>query len=172
MPTTIITQAMLRERFVYDPETGVFTNRVDSQRARKGVESCQITQAGYVMLYVNYSNIFAHRAVFLYLYNKIPFEVDHINHIKSDNRLLNLRELDRHIENSKNQRHRKNNNSGVMGVCFDKSRGKWIAKIEVHYKTINLGRFSDISDAIAARKAAELQYGFHPNHGAPLPVEP
>lgn len=49
----------------------------------------------------------------------------------------------------------KANKSGVTGVNWDKSRGKWMAGIRFQGKRYNLGRFDDISDAISARKEAE-----------------
>lgn len=49
----------------------------------------------------------------------------------------------------------KANKSGVVGVCWDKSRGKWMASIRFKGKKYNLGRFDDIQDAIDARKEAE-----------------
>lgn len=47
------------------------------------------------------------------------------------------------------------NRSGVTGVNWDKSRGKWMASIRFQGKKYNLGRFDDIADAISARKEAE-----------------
>lgn len=47
------------------------------------------------------------------------------------------------------------NRSGVTGVNWDKSRGKWMAGIRFQGKKYNLGRFDDIADAISARKEAE-----------------
>lgn len=51
-----------------------------------------------------------------------------------------------------------NNTSGTKGVCWDKTRNKWVAQINIRKKAIRLGRFDDINDAIAARKAAEEKY--------------
>jgi len=51
-----------------------------------------------------------------------------------------------------------NNKSGVKGVCWCKSSGKWVAHIGFRCKTYTLGKFDDINDAIAARKAAEGKY--------------
>lgn len=49
----------------------------------------------------------------------------------------------------------KTNKSGVTGVCWDKSKGKWLARIEFQKKVYNLGRYDNKEDAIKARKEAE-----------------
>jgi hypothetical protein len=49
----------------------------------------------------------------------------------------------------------KNNKTGVKGVSWSKEKMKWVAQIGFKGKTIYLGRFDDINDAIQARKEAE-----------------
>lgn len=66
---------------------------------------------------------------------------------------------------TRNQRRRKNNTSGVNGVYFDKKRNKWAASISLKWKTIHIGRFDTIEQAAAARKAANAAYGYNSNHG-------
>lgn len=50
-------------------------------------------------------------------------------------------------------------NSGVLGVSQVKAGGRWAAHISVCNKNVNLGTFTLLEDAIAARKAAEVKYG-------------
>ena len=52
----------------------------------------------------------------------------------------------------------KSNKSGIKGVCWDKSRQKWLAQIEFQGKNHYLGRFDQKVDAIKARKDAEKKY--------------
>jgi hypothetical protein len=59
------------------------------------------------------------------------------------------------------------NTSGRTGVTWDKNHNKWMAKIKVDQKTVNLGRFSDFNDAVKAREAAEEKHGFSQRHGSP-----
>lgn len=83
--------------------------------------------------------------------------VDHINRNKLDNRRNNLRHITNR-DNVINSGMFSHNTSGVKGVCWDKTRNKWFAKIKYYGTTINLGRFNNIKDASRARKDAELKY--------------
>lgn len=84
-------------------------------------------------------------------------DVDHKNHIVSDNRKSNLR-ICEHYQNIINSTTYSNNTSGRKGVSWDKTRGKWIASICVKQKTKYLGRFDKFEDAVKARELAEMEY--------------
>ncbi len=83
--------------------------------------------------------------------------VDHINHNVADNRNVNLRVCTAH-DNSRNMILSSNNTSGYTGVFWNKKANKWCARIMVDYKSIHLGFYTDIADAIVARKQAEIKY--------------
>ena len=92
------------------------------------------------------------------------FEVDHINHVRNDNRLINLR----FVTKSGNQRNRfrsSNNTTGVMGVTYNKANRKYVAYINVDGMNIYLGSFVSLEEATEVRKAAEIKYKFNANHG-------
>lgn len=91
-------------------------------------------------------------------------EIDHKDHDRSNNIFDNLREAT-HAENMKNQTMRSTNTSGIMGVYWDKINRKWVANIFSTGKRRYLGTFTDKQDAIGARVAAEIKYGYHENHG-------
>jgi hypothetical protein len=86
-----------------------------------------------------------------------PADIDHDNGKRSDNRWKNLFSRTRG-ENSKNQKVRSSNKSGVMGVHWDSRNQKWRAQIHI-------GSYDTLEAAAAARRAAEKALGFHPNHG-------
>ena len=87
-----------------------------------------------------------------------PFKtVDHINRNKLDNRKSNLRECEQK-ENTKNMSVKKNNSSGVSGVSFNKSTGKWRARIMVDRKEISLGHYTSFEQAVKARREGEFKY--------------
>lgn len=107
----------------------------------------------------------AHRVAWLLHIGDWPEEhIDHINGDKADNRFDNLR-LVTHSENMRNQRIRSDNSSGVVGVSWDKHHDKWVAFINVDLKQTRIGSYSNLEDAVAARKAAEVAHCYHPNHG-------
>jgi hypothetical protein len=110
----------------------------------------------------------AHRVIWLMIHGRFPLDmIDHINGNPGDNRLENLREVDR-WENAKNQKLAKNNASGVIGVEYwhsAKRSKQWVARISVQGKRIFLGYFGTFEEAVAARKAAEIEHGYHKNHG-------
>lgn len=109
--------------------------------------------------------LYAHRVVWAYVHGVWPDGViDHVNGDPSDNRICNLRVVT-HAENMRNMRLSERNTSGVCGVYRHKPSGKWIAAIKANGKSKHLGYFSDFRDAVEARKAADLEYGYHPNHG-------
>lgn len=90
-------------------------------------------------------------------------QIDHINHDRSDNRIQNLRMVTK-ISNGRNLTKKINNTSGVTGVSWYKSRGKWRVQIMVDRKSMHIGYFSDFESAVAARISANERYGFHKNH--------
>lgn len=67
-------------------------------------------------------------------------------------------------EQSINQRIRKTNTSGYKGVSWEARRNSWLAKITLNYKSIHLGNFENIEDAIKARKQAEIRYHNKPSN--------
>ena len=115
----------------------------------------------------NKVQIFHHHLAWCIFYGEWPdsgLVIDHINGNYRDNRIVNLR-LVTTAENSRNRSLPRNNKSGHQGVNKDSPTRKWRAFIYVDKKRIHLGMFTKKEDAIAARKAAEIKYGFHENHG-------
>lgn len=92
--------------------------------------------------------ILMHRVV-----NQTPegFDTDHINRDKLDNRRSNLRTATR-SENERNKNLHPNNISGCSGVTWNKSRKKWSVRFTVNRKTIFLGEYEKVEDAIKVRK--------------------
>lgn len=149
----------LNELFVYD--NGKLFNRIDRRRARKGQEAGTFCKdIGYRKVYLDGGVYYTHRLIWKLLYGEDPAEIDHINGNRSDNRITNLRSVC-HLENMRNTKKMSNNSSGVMGIYWLKDRSKWRASIGRE----SLGDFDKLEDAAAARKQAEKEYGYHPNHG-------
>lgn len=83
--------------------------------------------------------------------------VDHINGNILDNRKRNLR-ICRREKNPMNCKLYKNNKSGYKGIAFIKRLGKWQVNISDKGKTVYLGVYKNLEDAIKVRKEAEEKY--------------
>ena len=119
----------------------------------------------YLRVFFEKKNYMIHRLAWLLHYGSFPVkQIDHINGDGCDNRIDNLRDVT-HLENCRNVRLMSHNTSGCSGVCFDKSKGKWRAAMYIDNGKVHLGTFTEKSDAIKARKSAEKEMGYHPNHG-------
>lgn len=156
-----LTAERLRELINYDPETGIFTWRVSRKRARAGNLVGNFNADGYLQAKVLYKLYRLHRLAWLYVYGTWPKEeIDHINRIRTDNRISNLREANR-IENGQNRSISKANTSGYKGVYWNKTEKKWHAQIRVNGLRIHLGHYKNIEDAHNAYVEAAKKYHTH-----------
>ena len=120
---------------------------------------------GYVRVQIGRKKLGAHRLAWIVYYGEWPNgEIDHIDGDPSNNRIVNLR-LVSHQDNGKNQKLPSNNTSGVIGVTWHKQHQKWCARIKVDGAYRHIGLFSDIEEAREARRRADVEHGFHANHG-------
>ena len=162
-----LTQKELKENLHYNADSGVFTwVKAKSNRVNVGAVAGSINNStGYMRIKINGKIYQAHRLAFLYIEGKFPVDdTDHINHSRDDNRFSNLRQATG-VENGRNKSLSKNNKSGFTGVFWDKARNKWKAYININGKSKHLGCFTDIDEAIACRKRANVEFGYHENHG-------
>jgi len=145
--------------FDYNPKTGLFIKK------KNGKVVGNRHHSGYIRICIGNKQFQAHRLAWLFQYGEEPDGfIDHINGVRDDNRISNLRVVTKQ-ENSKNAKRPCNNSSGVCGVKWQESNKRWIATIGVDYTDVYLGCFENFSDAVNARKNAEVLYGFHENHG-------
>lgn len=166
--TTIdMTQENIKEILNYDRKSGIFTWVNNRASLKSGDRAGTINSDGYVRIRINHKEYKAHRLAFLYEYGYMPEQVDHINHVRHDNRIKNLRASNDSI-NQKNTSHQKNNTSGRMGVSWSKAAKKWRAFIWHKGKQKHLGLFKHKDEAIEARKKSEFELGYHENHGMQL----
>lgn len=158
-----VTAELLRQFFSYDPETGNLTWLVNrNSRVKAGDIAGSVEQQGYVVIKFQNRNYKAHRLIWLLVTGSWPKgQIDHINHRRADNRWTNLRDVSQQVNTLKRVK-AITNTSGRTGVYPAKS-GKWIARIYVMGKQINLGTFSCFDDAVKAREEAEQMYGFEFN---------
>jgi len=162
----MITQSEPKELLHYDPEIGIFTRLIrTTNRIKIGDIAGTDHNAGYIAITVKGKLYLAHRLAWLYMTGEWPKEIDHINHVRNDNRWVNLQDGTR-SDNQRNQSLHNKNTSGITGVHWCKRDRRWVAQIRNIRERIRLGSFTDKFEAICARKSADNKYGYHANHGA------
>lgn len=165
----MLTFEKAKELFVYDRETGIikWRKRTSNRRLGNRVAGYARPNDGYIQICINGKRYLAHRIAMLLSYGFYgdELEIDHINHVRDDNRLSNLRFVT-HIDNQRNQSRFNNSTTGVTGVVYHKRSRKYMVRIMVDGVYIYLGIFTTLEEAVKARKDAEIKYKFNPNHGA------
>jgi len=154
-------------RYLFDYKEGkLFENVRRSNIIKIGNKVGSLHLEGYAVVRIFNKEYKVHRLIWVYHNGPIPKgkEIDHINHIRDDNRIENLR-LVTQKDNARNCSLSKNNTSGVQGVMWHKATQKWLAQIRNNKKQIHLGVFENKEEAIKSRKDAEKKYGYHPNSG-------
>lgn len=134
-----------------------------------GMEAGAPHSNGYLAVSLSGKKYFAHRLVKLLSSGEWPLEqVDHINGIKTDNRISNLREST-HSENLMNQKLRRDSSSGVKGVNWSENLKRWGASIQISGKRHYLGYFQTIELAAkCVQEARKIHHGVFANHGTAL----
>lgn len=156
-----LAQKRLKEVLNYDSETGIFTwvDYSNFGRAKTGAAGWFCT-AGYLTIQIDKVKYQAHRLAWLYTYGYFPENnIDHINRIKQDNRIDNLRDVSQQC-NVRNSRIRKDNKTGVPGVIkYSRCKG-WAAQIKINRRSKTIGYYSSFTDAVFHRFAAEQCIGW------------
>lgn len=170
--SAVLTPETLRSLLSFNPETGLFVWKDRAVEMFPNERSAKVWNAryanreaftctnkdGYRVGAIFYTNVYAHRVAFLLVEGRhIPdgLEIDHINGVRSDNRWVNLRAVPR-ITNTRN---RSRSNSRIYPGIIERN-GRFRASISVRGKPQYLGTFATAGEAIAARKAAEAEFGF------------
>lgn len=141
----------VRRLLAYDPDSGRFTWLADRYRPLASTEAGNVNKAGYRVIVVAGRRVRAHRLAWLFVHGELPpagTDIDHINGRRSDNRIINLRICSRR-QNLMNAR-AKGKTSKFRGVCFDRSRGLWLAQIKKAEGRSHIGRFATEIEAARA----------------------
>ena len=131
----------LQERYAYDPESGLLIRKVRTKLNAVGTAAGTTRTDGYVCLYLRGSWIMAHQAAWVLHYGRFPTgEIDHINGDRSDNRLVNLRDVPPTYNKQNIRRPLARSHLQVLGV--GKHGNKFRARIVVANKLVHLGLFA------------------------------
>jgi hypothetical protein len=166
MAKSALSDQVIRQVVSYDPETGRLfkLGRVYRNNFIEYGEPLEITgknPLGYIQLSVQGRVYLGHRMGWYLHHGEWPQVIDHINGDRADNRIQNLRNC-RQSDNVQNLRGAKSNsNTGLLGVSFDKERGKFVAGIGLGGKRKAIGRFDTAEDAHEAYLAVKRQVHSH-----------
>lgn len=159
------TPVYLKECLEYDHKLGTFSwkHRKDMSKQWNGRFSGKAAfnttnKVGYKVGTINSKKLLAHRVAWAIHYGEWPeYLIDHIDGNPINNRINNLRNASKST-NGMNRGAQRNNESGVKGVYYDTSRGKWVAQLSSNGKRVLMRRFDSMDDAIKAHQAASSVY--------------
>lgn len=154
-----VSLSTFKEYLDYNQETGVFTwIKRPSNRVKVGDVAGSYHAKGYLCISLKNQPVLCHRLAWAMTKGDWPAdEIDHINGVRDDNRIVNLREANR-CQNVHNTCRRLDNTSGVKGVSWYKQYGKWMARVTSNGKAVFLGYFDSIDEAEAAVRLAREKY--------------
>jgi len=141
---------------------GYLINKIRRGRSKVGDKAGgdHTDTGGYNHIKVKGIIYLAHRLIYLWHYGYFPeLSIDHIDRVKTNNRIENLREVS-HSCNIRNTRLQVNNTSGVRGVSWCNSDQRWVVQIGTGKKRIRVGCYKSKEEAIKSRREAELLYSY------------
>ncbi len=155
----------IREFLVYDKGKLLWSQK-PSIRINVGSEAGHVTAKGYLKVRFRGKGYLSHRVVWFLKKNEQPPKLlDHINNIKTDNRIENLRAAT-DTQNQHNCKLSSANKSGVKGVHWNKRKSKWQVRVMVAGVNKHIGYYTTLGAAeVAAQQARENLHGSYANHG-------
>lgn len=158
-----ITIERLKDLLHYDPDTGEFTwVKRTSNRINLGDVAGQIDDHGHREIRIDSCKYRAHRLAWLWEYGRLPksdLQIDHINGVRDDNRIINLREVTGSINQQNRRSASKNNTTGALGV--HKAKNGYRVRLNVDGKEKICGYFSFDQFEEAKAFALEMKRKYH-----------
>lgn len=145
----MISHAEVLEALIYDPQTGIFKWKTAGRKRTIGVEVGSWDMYGYKTVRLAKKSYKLHRLAWFYINGEWPkYDIDHINGIRSDNRIENLRDVPRkmNLENQVKLRNRPNK-TRLMGAYVDNKNGRFYSRISQNDKSIYLGSYKTAEEA-------------------------
>lgn len=149
----------------YNSDSGEFTHRIAKGSCKAGSKAGCLNAIGYIRICVDGKDYSGHRLAWLYHYGDWPpGQVDHINGVRSDKRISNLRLAD-NSKNNMNKSIQSNNTSGYKGVSLHKQSGLWFAYAQAEGKRYSAGYHKTPEEAYQAscvlRELLHKQFARH-----------
>ena len=137
----------IRKVLEYNKETGKFMWKVRvNSKVPSGANAGTPQNNGYILITIKTKKHLAHRLAWFFEHGEFPNgNIDHINGVRTDNRIVNLRVVTT-SENQHNQRKPRAGNP-YLGVSAVKGTKYWQAHIASNGKQKNLGRFKTPEEA-------------------------
>lgn len=161
----MLTTERLQELLHYEPATGVFTWRVKTGgngvggRIKAGTIAGSLTPGAYRRIRIDTVVYRAHRLAWFYVHGVWPTNhIDHIDGDRTNDSLVNLRDVTYAVNQQNQRRPQIDNISGYLGVGWHSSAGKWRARIRVGGREKYLGSFLSPKEAHEAYLTAKRKH--------------
>ena len=156
----LLTLERVKEILTYEPETGVFRWRIArGSNAPAGAVAGSYATSGHWLIRIDGRNYRAHRVAWLYFYGQWPKNyIDHINGVRDDNRISNLRDVTRSVNQQNLRTAQSNSSTGLLGVRAKRAKRVFDASIKVGPERIFLGSFKTAEEAHAVYLEAKRKY--------------
>ncbi len=156
MNCAALTHARLLEVLGYDEITGQFINLTKRGAYEAGSAAGSPHALGYIAICIDTKKYLAHRLAWMFVHGTWPCGViDHINGVRNDNRIVNLRDITHRM----NIENRKGPSRGRAFLGVSKKRNRWRARIMVDGVEIRLGTYA--TPEIAQEKYLEAKRELH-----------
>lgn len=158
---------LLKEWFYYEPNTGNIRYRIKRFKAEKDSIAGFIATNGYRIIKIAHQGkritSMAHRLAWALYYGKYPdHDIDHINRVKNDNRIENLRELSASLNLARRKTKERGLPRGVTWAGHTNKTNPYYAQLTSNSKTVFRGYFSTAELAHKAYRGAFLkEFGKH-----------
>ena len=139
-------QEILNKHFYY--KNGKIYSKYLSTNRKIDAEVGVKNKHGYIAMKFKKQTFFAHRIIWCLLNGDLKgMDVDHINNVRDDNRIENLRLLTRSQNNENLKTAKSNNKTKLLGASLKKGTNKYVAQIKHNNKVMHLGLFDTAEKA-------------------------